>query len=197
MKPVNWMNQIGELLQQYNGADPRRAPDTVEDDFDQLAQNAPQTELADGLAAAFRSDQTPAFGQMVSQMFANGDGQQRASLLNTLIRTVGPTILAQVLARRGGGGGGGLAGLLGGGGGGGGLAGLLGGGAAPEVTPEQAEQVSPEEVAQIAEQAEQQDPSIIDQVSDFYARQPALVKTLGAAALTIALAKIADRQYRG
>ena len=194
---MNWMNQIGELLQQYNGADPRRAPDTVEDDFDQLAQNAPQSELADGLAAAFRSDQTPAFGQMVSQMFANGNGQQRASLLNTLIRTVGPTILAQVLARRGGGGGG-LAGLLGGGGGGGGgLAGLLGGGAAPEVTPEQAEQVSPEEVAQIAEQAEQQDPSIIDRVSDFYSRQPTLVKTLGAAALTIALAKIADRQYRG
>ena len=191
---MNWMNQIGELLQQYNGADPRRAPDTVENDFDQLAQNAPHTELADGLAAAFRSDQTPAFGQMVSQMFANGDGQQRASLLNTLLRTVGPTILAQVLARRGGGGGGGLAGLLGGAGG---LGGLLGGGAAPEVTPEQAEQVSPEEVAQIAEQAEQQDPSIIDQVSDFYSRQPALVKTLGAAALTIALAKIADRQYRG
>ena len=192
---MNWMNQIGELLQQYNGADPRHAPDTVENDFDQLAQNAPQGELANGLAAAFRSDQTPAFGQMVSQMFANGDGQQRASLLNTLIRTVGPTILAQVLARRGGGGGG-LAGLLGGGGGGG-LGALLGGGAAPEVTPEQAEQVSPEEVAQIAEQAEQQDPSIIDQVSDFYAKQPTLVKTLGAAALTIALAKIADRQYRG
>ena len=191
---MNWMNQIGDLLQQYNGADPNRAPDTVHDDFDQLAQNAPHGELADGLAAAFRSDQTPAFGQMVSQMFANGNGQQRASLLNTLLRTVGPTVLAQVLSR-GGGGGGGLAGLLGGGGCG--LAGLLGGGAAPEVTPEQAERVSPEEVAQIAEHAEQQDPSIIDQVSDFYSRQPTLVKTLGAAALTIALAKIADRQYRG
>ena len=196
---MNWMNQIGDLLQQYNGADPQRAPDTVHDDFDQLAQNAPPAALSDGLAAAFRSDQTPAFGQMVSQMFANGNGQQRASLLNNLLRTVGPTILAQVLSRGGGGGGGGgLAGLLGGGGGGGGgLAGLLGGGGTPEVTPEQAEQVSPEEVAQIAEQAEQQDPSIIDRVSDFYSQQPTLVKTLGAAALTIALAKIADRQYRG
>src|SRR5918997_3271748 len=122
------MNQIGDLLQQYNGANPQRAPDTVNDDFDQLAQNAPPTALADGLSAAFRSDQTPAFGNMVSQMFANGSGQQRASLLNTLLRTVGPTVLAQVLSRGGGGGGGGLAGLLGGGGGGGGgLAGLLGG----------------------------------------------------------------------
>lgn len=195
---MNWMNQIGDLLQQYNGADPQRAPDTVNDDFDQLAQNAPPNALADGLAAAFRSDQTPAFGNMVSQMFANGNGQQRASILNTLLRTVGPTVLAQVLAR-GGGGGGGLAGLLGGGGGGGlaGLLGGLGGGGTPEVTPEQAAQVSPEEVAQIAEQAEREDPSIIERVSDFYARQPTLVKTLGAAALTIALAKIADRQYRG
>jgi hypothetical protein len=177
---MSWMDQIGQLLQQYKGADPRQAPDTANDDFDRLAQNAPSAELADGLAAAFRSDQTPAFGQMVSQMFANGDGQQRASLLNHLIRALGPTILAQVLARKGGGG----------------LAGLLGGGQ-QEVTPEQAEQVSPDEVALIAEQAEQKDPSIIDRVSDFYARQPALVKTLGAAALTIALAKIADRQYKG
>lgn len=192
---MNWMNQIGDLLQQYNGADPQRAPDTVHDDFDQLARNAPPNALADGLSAAFRSDQTPAFGNMVSQMFANGSGQQRASLLNTLLRTVGPTVLAQVLSRGGGGGGGGLAGLLGGGGLAG-LGGLLGGGGAPEVTPEQAEQVSPEEVAQIAEQAERQDPSIIDRVSDFYSQQPTLVKTLGAAALTIALAKIADRQYR-
>ena len=83
-------------------------------------------------------------------------------------------------------------------GGGGGLGGLLGdGGGAPEVTPEQAVQVSPGEVARIAGQAGRQDPSIIDRISDFYSRQPTLAKTLGAAALTIALAKIADRQYRG
>lgn len=38
---------------------------------------------------------------------------------------------------------------------------------------------------------------MIDQVSKFYAEHPTLVKTLGAAALTIALTKIAQRQQAG
>jgi hypothetical protein len=175
---MSWMNQLGGLLEQYGNMQSSPAPDTVHDDFDQLAQQAPQSVIADGLAAAFRSDQTPAFGQMVAQLFANAGGEQRAGILNTLIRTLGPTLLAQVLSR-----GGGL----------GGLTDLLRGGQG-EVTPEQAEQVSPDAIAKIAEQAEQKDPSIIDRVSDFYSQHPTLVKTLGAAALSIALARIAQRQ---
>ena len=176
---MDWMNQLSGILEQYNGAQPSQAPDTVHDDFDQLAQTAPPSALAEGLAAAFRSDQTPAFGQMVAQLFANAGGQQRASILNTLISALGPTLLSQLLSR--------------GGGGGGGLSDLLRGGQR-QVTPDQAEQISPDTVAQIAEQAEEKDPSIIDRVSDFYSAHPALVKSLGAAALTIALAKIAQRQ---
>ncbi len=175
---MDWMKELGGILQQYNGAQPDQAPQNVDNDFDQLAQNAPNSAIADGLAAAFRSDQTPAFGQMVSQMFGNADGQQRAGILNTLMRALGPTLISQVLSR-----GGGLSGLTG----------LLGGGQS-EVTPEQAEQVSPEAVQELAAQAEQQDPSIIDRISGFYAEHPTLVKSLGAAALTIALAKIAERQ---
>ena len=38
-----------------------------------------------GLAAAFRSDQTPPFGQMVSRLFSQSGGQQQAGLLNTLL----------------------------------------------------------------------------------------------------------------
>ncbi len=178
---MDWMNQIGGLLQQYQGAQPQQAPDTVEDDFDQFSQNAPPSALADGLAAAFRSEQTPPFGQMLSQLFGQSNGQQRAGILNTLISTLGPTLMSQMLTRSEGGSG---------------LAGLLGG-AQREITPEQAEQVSPEALQRIAEQAANQDPSIVDKVSDFYARQPTAVKTLGAAALTIALAKIAQRQYGG
>ena len=178
---MDWMNQIGGLLQQYQGAQPNQAPDTVHDDFDQFSQNAPPSALADGLAAAFRSEQTPPFGQMLSQLFGQSSGHQRASLLNTLISTLGPTVMSQMLSRSEGGSG---------------LAGLLGG-AQREITPEQAEQVSPEALQRIAEQAADQDPSIVDKVSDFYARQPTAVKTLGAAALTIALAKIAQRQYGG
>lgn len=183
---MDWMNQLGGLLQQYAGARPTQAPDTVHDDFDQLAQNAPQSALAEGLAAAFRSNQTPPFGSMVAQMFANAGGQQRASILNTLIAAAGPMILQQVLSRAGGGGGGGLSSLTE----------LLRGGQ-QQITPEQAEQVTPEAVQKIAEQAEKENPSIIDQVSSFYSEHPTLVKSLGAAALTIALAKVAERQYNG
>lgn len=189
---MDWMNQLGGILQQYSGAQPTQAPDTVHDDFDQLAQNAPTSALSDGLAAAFRSDHTPDFGQMAASLFSNSSGQQRAGILNTLIQAAGPAILSQVLARSAGGsasssGGGGLGSLIG----------LLTGGGQQEITPEQAEQVSPEAVQQIADQAQAKDPSIIDRVSEFYAEHPTLIKTLGTAALTIALAKIAQRQANG
>lgn len=175
---MDWMNQLGGILQQYSGAQANQTPQTVDNDFDQLAQAAPSSAIADGLAAAFRSDQTPAFGQMVAQMFGNASGQQRAGILNTLIGALGPTVISQILSRSGG-----LSGL----------AGLLGGGQ-NQVTPEQAEQIPTEAVEALASQAEEKDPSIIDRLSGFYAEHPMLVKGLGAAALTIALAKIAERQ---
>ncbi|MFT3799903.1 MAG: hypothetical protein QM766_01665 [Burkholderiaceae bacterium] len=67
------------------------------------------------------------------------------------------------------------------------------GGLLPTITPEQASQLSPEEVGQIAAEAEKHNPSIIDSLSEFYARNPALVKTLGGAVLAIAMAKIHER----
>ena len=172
---MDWMNQLGGLLQQYTGQG--QAPQSVHDDFDQVAQAAPQSAIAEGLAEAFRSDQTPPFGQMVAQLFGQSNGQQRAVILNSLIAAAGPAIAAQMLTR----------------GGASGLAGILGGGQT-QVTPEQAAQISPESVEEIATHAQQQDPSIIDQVSNIYAAHPTLVKTLGGAALAIALARIAQRQ---
>lgn len=139
---MDWMNQLGGLLKQYSGAQPEQAPDTVEDDFDQLTQAAPGSALADGLSAAFRSEQTPPFGQMLGQLFGQSDGTQRASILNTLISALGPTIVAQILSRAGGGGG---------------LAGMLGGGQT-EVTPEQAEAIPPQVVEEVAAEAEKRDP---------------------------------------
>ena len=175
---MKWMGQIGSILEQYAGAEPAQAPETVHDDFDQLAQAAPQSALADGLAAAFRSEQTPPFGNMVAQLFGQSNNQQRAGILNTLISTLGPAVLSQVLSR---------------GGGASPLAGILGSGQ-EEVTPEQAARIPPDAVQHIASEAEQRDPSIIDSLSDFYAQHPTLVKSLGAAALTIALSKVAQSQ---
>ncbi len=182
---MDWMSQLSGVLQQYNGAGTAPARSTVPDDFDQIAQTAPQSELADGLAAAFRSDETPEFGKMAAQLFSNSNGEQRAGILNTLIRTAGPIILSQVLSRRtGSNAGGGLSSVID----------MLTSGQQTEFTPEQAEQVPVEAVEEIAAQAEKKDPSVIDQVSNFYAEHPTLVKTLGAAALTIALSQIAKRQ---
>ncbi len=132
-------------------------------EFDRLSASAPKSSLAGGLAEAFKSDQTPSFGQMVSHLFSHSDGQQRAGLLNQLL-TSGPSGLA------------------------GELAGMLRGG--NQVTPEQAQQVSPEAVQQLADGAQQHDPSIIDKISEYYSEHPTLVKTLGIGTLGVAVSKI-------
>ncbi len=189
------MSQLGGMLQKYASSD--NTQNAARDDFDQVAQHAPQSSLAEGLAAAFRSNQTPAFSDMIVKLFNNGNSQQRASLLNLLA----PVVISQLTGNRGGGGilgallsggGGPLGSLLGGGGGLGGVLGALASG--QQVSPEMAEQVSPDEVRVLAQRAEESDPSIIDTVSDFYAQHPTLVKTLGAAALTIAINQIANRR---
>jgi hypothetical protein len=188
---MDWMKDLSGLLEQYNGAQPGQAPDTIDDDFHQVVQNAPQPALADGLAAAFRSDQTPEFGQMTANLFNNSNPQQQAGLLNMLLRYAGPAILSRIT----GGGGGGASSA-----GGGGLSDLINifkGGGQQQVTPEQAQQIPPEAVEQIAEHAQKQDPSIIDRISDFYAEHPTLVKSLGAAAMTILLSRIAQKQFGG
>jgi hypothetical protein len=82
-----------------------------------------------------------------------------------------------------------LTGLLGGGGLGS-LAGMLSSG---HVSPEQAAQVPPDTVQQLAQHAEKQNPSVVDTVSGFYSQHPTLVKALGAAAMWIALKHIGNR----
>jgi hypothetical protein len=68
---------------------------------------------------------------------------------------------------------------------------LLGSG---NLTPQQASQISPVQVQQMAAQAERQNPSVVDEVSSFYAQHPQLMHALGAAALTIALQHILNRR---
>jgi hypothetical protein len=53
--------------------------------------------------------------------------------------------------------------------------------------------VPAEEIQHLANHDQGQDPSIIDRVSEIYAEHPAIVKTLGSAALSVAMAKIAQR----
>ena len=176
---MNWIDQVGGLLQQYTSGNETDASPQVHDDFDQVAQAAPSSTLADGIAAAFRSDRTPPFGDMVASLFSNSRGDQQAGLINNLIAAAGPALVSQILSRRGG------DGID--------VTRLLNGGQT-ELAPEQAQQIPPDAVREIAAQAEKQDPSIVDQIGSFYAEHPTLVKTLGGAALSIALAKLAQRQ---
>jgi hypothetical protein len=172
---MSFLSGIGDLLKQYsaNSATPVAAP-AVEQHFDQVAQAVPSSTLAGGLAEAFRSGQTAPFPQLAAQLFANGNSQQQAGVLNGLIATLGPAVIA----------------TFAGGAPNSPLAGLLQSGS---VTPAQAASVSPAEVQALTAHAENQDPSIIDRVSAIYAEHPTLIKSLGAAALTIAMKKIADQ----
>ena len=174
---------LGSLLQRYTGANAGAPSPDVEQHFDQVAQNAPPEVVSDGLSAAFRSDATPPFGQMVGQLFGAGNPNQRAGMLTNLIAGLAPAVLSSL----GSGGGGGLGGILGR------LTGGQGGAAPTTVTPEQASRVTPQEVEQIAQHAEQHNPGIVDQMSGFYAQHPQLVKSLGAAALAIAMGRMANR----
>ncbi|MDB5841347.1 MAG: hypothetical protein JWQ23_3299 [Herminiimonas sp.] len=171
---------IGRILQQYSGANPHQPPPQVEQDFDQIAQNSPREHLADGLSEAFRSDQTPPFGSMLGQLFGQGDTQQRTGMLNQLLGAIGPSVIGSLL------GSGALGGLLN-------HANRTAGQQQVQLTPEEVEQLSPEQVQELATRAEQDNPGIIDQMSRFYAQNPTLVKTLGGAALAIALGKMAQR----
>jgi len=169
---------LGSLLSQFIGGGTAA---NASDPFHQAAQNASPDLLSQGISAIFHSDQTPPFGQMAAQLFGQADPNQQAGMLNHLLGSMGPSVLASLASGVGGGALGGLIAQL-----------TQGGGSPTAITPEQAASVTPEQVQQIAGHAEQHSPGIIDTLSGFYAEHPGLIKTLGSAALTIALAKMAE-----
>lgn len=158
-----------DLLQQALGGN-------AEKHFDEVAQQAPPEQLGAGLAEAMRSKETPPFGNMVSQMFGQSSPTQQAGVLNQILAALGPAA-ATVLA-------------------GGALGKVLAPGQS-QLTPEQASQLSPDQVNVIATQAEQAQPGVVDQVSQFYAQHSGLIKVLGGAALAIAMAKMKNNLDKG
>ena len=170
------LSGIFNLLQRYAGGGASAAAATAPEDFEKVAQNANTSHIAEGLSHAFRSDQTPAFPEMLKGLFSQSDPQQRAGLLNELLGS-----------SSGAGGLGAIASFLPAG-----LSSLLQGG--KQVTPEQAQQISPEAVQQLAEHAHQNNPSIVDTVSNFYSQHPGVVKTLGTGALALIMAHMYEKQ---
>lgn len=153
-----------DLLQRVASAD--SAPH-----FDRVAQSASLDHLGAGIAAAMRSDQTPPFGQVVGGLFEKSSASQQAGMLNELLSAVGPSVLSAVAG------------------------GVLGRTLAPgqtQLTPEQASQLTPAQVTEIAAHAEQTHPGIVDRLGQFYAQHSGLIKMLGGAVLTVTLAKMKE-----
>lgn len=165
---------LGNILQQYLGANANiQANRAIDDDFDQVAQNAPRNAMAQGMTEVLRSDQTPPFPHMVGQMFDKSDATERAGMVNQLLSGLGPGVLSSIA--------------------GGVLGNLFRGNEAPAaITPEQAAAMTPQQVEQIAQAAEQQNPSIVERMGDFYAEHPQLVKAIGGAALALLLGRVAQ-----
>jgi hypothetical protein len=176
-RTMDWLNQITDIMDKYGPSHSGTVPDSVDADFDRLSRLAPSDHVSEGLAEAFRSKQTPPFASMLSQLFAQSAATQKSNVLNSLVATLGPALVSQLLAKHGAAR----------------AATELQGGAA-KISPEVAEEVPSTSIEAVAAEAEKQDPAVVDRISKFYAEQPALIKTLGGLALTIAMAKVAQRQ---
>jgi len=164
---MSWLNAIGDLAERYAANSNQGSTENAHEDFQQVVQAAPRDLVRHGIANMFRSDQTPPFPEMVSNLFSQSNQNQKTGLLNQLLSSVEPDALS------------GIPGL-------GSLAGLTGG-ATGNNTQTLATQLSPEQVQQIATHVQNQDPSIIDRVSEFYTQHPGLMKAVGSLALSIAM----------
>jgi hypothetical protein len=164
------LSDLLNVIQQYSGASASNPPANTHEDFSKVAQKAPETHLAGGLAEAFRSDQTPPFPEMIGNLFSQSNGQQRAGILTQLLSSSGGNPLSALGDR---------------------FSAVLKPGS--QVTAEQAEQIPPEAVQQLAEHAQKHDPSIVDQASSFYAQHPQLVQGLGAGALALIMSHMSKK----
>jgi hypothetical protein len=169
------MSSLTDILSPYA----QRATST-EADFEEVASQVSPRDLGAGLASAFRSDQTPPFPTMVQQLFGKSDSQQRAGLLTSLLSSLSPAVISSIAGSA--------------------LSSLRAGTDRPEhpkapptITESEADGFTTDEVQAIADAAEKQDAGVLERIGQFYAEHPQVVKSLGGAALAIALGHLAQR----
>jgi hypothetical protein len=92
-------------------------------------------------------------------------------MLNQMIGLLGPTVMA------------GLAG--------GALSKIMSPGQT-QISPEQAQKLTPQQVQDVVNQAHAANPSVADNLGQFYAQHTGLIKTLGGIAATVAMMKMKD-----
>ncbi|HVP59504.1 MAG TPA: hypothetical protein VMT11_03005 [Myxococcaceae bacterium] len=167
---MGWADGLGQVLQGVLGGNASEAD--IHSAFDKVAGAVPHGALAEGISHVFNSDQTPPFEQMLSGLFGQSSPDQKAALVNQVLSGLGPA----------------AGNVLGGVGGLGGLAGVLQGGGT--VSAAQAQQIPPQAVEALARKARELNPGIVDAVSGFYAKNPQLVKAIGAGALALLMSRL-------
>ena len=162
-----------DILAQYAGqaassAQPQSQPPAHED-FSQVASQASPGLLGGGIAQALQGA-PEGFESSISRLFENSDPQQRTGLLQRLIEAAGPTVLASFA--------------------GGALSHL----AQPGATAQEADAkaITPAQAGELAGAARESNPGVVSELGSFYSQHPTLVKTLGAAALAIAMRHMAS-----
>ncbi len=165
---MDWLNMLGKYMerQQAGGTSPGHVGGDVYRDFGEVAQKAPRSTLVEGLAEAFRSNQTPPFGEMIAHLFSQASPDQRAGIAGRLLNIAPESVT-------------------------GGLAAMFG--KNREVKPEDTANLSPDMIRNIADEAAKKDPGIIDRISDLLADHPSLLKNLDIGSLATALGAIGMR----
>lgn len=172
------LDQLGQLADQFSKG--QASESDIHSSYEQAARQLPQSDLSAGISHVFNSPETPPFEQMLSGLFNNSNATQKADLLNQILRALGPNA-GQLLAQAG------LGGLAAS------AASSPGSGGPIEVTPQQAQQVSPQDVQVLAQNAAKKNPTIVDQAASFYAQHPTLVKSIGAGALALLMSRMSRR----
>jgi hypothetical protein len=139
------------------------------DDFSEVARSVPSKTIAHGLAAALRADQSASFGRKVAELFVHSNAELRVRTLNLLLENSSkPTQSSWASA---------------------GLFGLVP--CMRQIESETAMHIAPEAISVLAEESEQCDPDVVDRISALYAQHPAIVRALGARAISIIMTHIA------
>ena len=146
------------------------SPQDVASNFSRVVDAADAEALSPGITEALRSDKTPPFAQMVSELFTNASPDQKVGMLNALLGSASPELQATLRSI------------------------IPGAGTTASISRTHAENVSPDVVTTLAEKVEEHNPRVIDRMGAFYAHHPTLVKTLGSAAMMIAMRKMAERR---
>src|SRR5262252_6463093 len=138
---MGWLQTVTDIVERYQSGSSGQTTDTAtHEDFQQVVQSAPQEAVTNGIAGMFRSNDTPPFAEMISNLFSESNQSQRAGLLNHLLSAIPPSTLAC-------------------------LPGLSSLGESPagnrDAVERAAGELSPDEIHQIATHAEARDPGVV------------------------------------